>query len=320
MASYAQACCCEGGSDIDCPGSCNHAASYQVTQITGSYRFQSYVSDYSGCGQDCLFVEHDLQLNWVQLAPITVTKVSNPASTKCCYQGSGTMIVTGSLLVNQIHTGGPSPCQDPYVQTDTFNFEHDVPFTITVTCTGPVPGCTRTPTTSRAWNHTLHICDFPIACSFEKVDGDCDTCPTSTALSLRCGGGTVSYITDLGALPAVDQDSGCLGYWQPGLLCNGNAPYPAMAANAGAYGPFAIFLDGECSEQDPQDPCTLSVQTQCFLPHDADCDLLVSPWLCPLRADLRSYCGGTDWSGGPAPDCRFDVLQSGCTTMPWRYA
>ena len=322
MASFAQGCCCGGDGGLTCPGSCSFASSYTVSQITGGYSYQASTSQYSGCGQTCSFVDHHLQISWVQLnAPTTMTRVTDAATGRCCYQGSGTLAVTGSLELTQLHTGGPPPCQDPTTETDTYYFAHDVPFTLTVTCTGPLPGCSRTPTTANAWRHTLHICDFPIVCNMEVLGGDCDTCPTNAPFSLRCCGGTVSYISDLGALPAVDQDSGCLGYWQAGTLCDGTAPYPAMASNAGTFGPFAIFLDEECSEQDPQDPCTMGIQTQCWLPHIGACNLLSSPWLCDLNAQLQSYCGSTDWSDGPGPGCIFDVIQSGCNgAMPWRYA
>lgn len=322
MASLApSSCCCEGGPPGEnCPLACTFDATYGVQGVAGSYSWSQQATQTSGCGQACLFVSHDIQVNWAQVGTWNVTRVNPGGGLPCCYQGAGTVAVYGTLTVVTTYTGGPPPCDDPFTVTTTYDFEADVPATITVSCTGPVPSCSYALPGSRGWHHTLHICDFPITCSHDVYEGDCDTCPTASPFALHCGGLTVSYLSDMVALDAIGiGQSGCLGWWN-WRQCGGAPPYPSMLVNVAAFGPAAVFLREECGEQDPYEPCSLGNQTSCYLSHNIECDLLTTPWLCTLSDEIRNRCGSVDWSGGPAPGCVVDIIQGGCAGgLPWTY-
>lgn len=312
MSTIHQACCCDNPNP--CSDSCNFGSSYAVTGIAGSYRWQQNVATNSSCGQVCLFKEHDLQLSWAQLGTMTVTR-SN-VSGVCCYKGTGTVTVSGTLTIVQTYTGGPPGCP-AQTRTDTYTFTRDVCCMVTVTCGGAF-SCGWTPATAVGWTHSLHIGDFLITCSHSDYTGDCDTCVSAADVALRCIGGVVSHLSDLKALNTITKaQTGCLGYYTYGI-CNGD-PYTAMHANVANYGPFGIVTDEECSEQDPYQSCTLPVKASALFSHRVDCSNLSTPWLCVVDSETKSFCGSTDQSVGPNAGCLTDYIQQGCGQIGWLY-
>lgn len=302
-------CCC---SEAPCSGTCAFASSYSVTGISGSFSHVRYTVQ-RDCGNACQFRDWSLSLSWVQVGALVVTKQTAPGGgTPCCYHGEGTVTVTGTLTITDTYEDGICPDS---TQTYTYAFERDVPCAVEVTCGGGA-GCSYTPQ-SEGWRHTLHICDFLVTCSHGWDQGDCDTCPQPMGpYALRCIGGTVAYTSELVALDAIDR-TGCLGWYAAGC-CNA-CPFPAMATNR-QFGPFAIALSEECSEQDEYESCSLGVVTNAFLSTRIDADPLTSPWLAQADVDSKSNCGSVDFSGGPSPTCVTDIIQGGCSTMPWDYA
>lgn len=303
-------CCCN---ETPCSGTCAFASSYSVTGIAGSYAFSRQQGP-QGCGQVCFTRSFELDIDWVQLGPLVVTKQFSPGGVApCCYHGEGTVVVTGTLTITEVYAGGICPDQ---TQTYTYTFARDVPCAVTVSC-GNQHACGFSVADPPGWTHTLHICDFLVTCSHEGIEGDCDTCPQSTnPYALRCVGGTVSYLTDIVAPDAIAA-SGCLGWYTRGQC--GAAPFPDMILNVAQAGPFGIMLDGECGEQDPYESCTLGPSTNVLLSTRVDSGPLV-PWLADPADTTKSPCGSTDWSGGPSETCSIDIIQSGCGgAMPWDY-
>jgi len=269
----------------------------------------------SGCGQTCLFQGHALTVNWQQIGSMTVTRQS--VGGICCYKGTATIRVYGSLQIDQTYTGGPPGC-DAQSQTNTYTFDRDVCATITVSC-GGVYSCGWTPATPPGWTHTIHIGDFLVTCSHDQFAGDCDTCLSVNQIALRCVGGTVSYLSDLKALNTITKaQTGCLGYYARGDC--GTETYAAMHANTAVHGPFGIVSDEECSEQDEYQSCTLGVRpTGNVCLNRFDCDNLSTPYLCIVDTLTKSFCGGTDESVGPNANCLTDILQTGCGQITWLY-
>lgn len=312
MSTIHHACCC-GEQSGPCADSCDFASSYAVNGIAGSYIFESEWDAFD-CGQACSFRSFRIEVNWIQVGPLVVTRQAAPGGgAPCCYRGQGMLLVTGSVTITDTYRDGICP---DYEQTSTFDFERDVPCAITVGC-GGTAGCGFTVTNPPGWTHTLHICDFLVTCSHEAIEGDCDSCYwTVGPFALRCVGGTVSYVSNLVA-PNNLNGTGCLGYYA-GSQCSGY-PFPDMIANRTTHGPFAIVADEECSPQDEYDPCTLPVTTLAFLSTRIDSDPLVSPWLAAADAASKSACGGVSTTVGPSEGCRYGLFQLGCTTMPWNY-
>lgn len=304
-------CCCN---EAPCSGTCAYASSYSVTGIAGSYSFSRQQLP-QGCGNLCFTRSFQLDIDWVQVGSLVVSKVFSAGGVApCCYHGEGTLAVSGTLTITEIYKDGI--CADQ-TETYTYAFERDVPCAVTVSC-GNQHACGFSTADPPGWTHTLHICDFLVTCSHEGIEGDCDTCPEAqTPVALRCVGGTVSYLTDIVAPDAIAA-SGCLG-WYTRQQC-GDAPFPEMLANSTITGPFGIAADDECSAQDEYESCTLGNIAAGFLYTRVDSDPLTSPWLADPAATTKAPCGSTDFSGGPSETCIIDIIQGGCGgAMPWDY-
>jgi hypothetical protein len=311
MTAKARCCCTE----TPCSGTCAFASSYSVSGIEGSYSFSRQQGP-QGCGNVCFTRSFSLNLTWSQVGALVVSKVTSTGGVApCCYHGEGTLVVSGTLTITEIYEDGI--CADQ-TETYTYTFERDVPCAVTVSCGGQ-HACGFSTADPPGWTHTLHICDFLVTCSHEGFEGDCDTCYEPYGpFALRCVGGTVSYLSAIVAPDAIAA-SGCLG-WYARQQC-GDAPFPEMLNNTGIVGPFGIVADGECSQQDEYESCTLGNVTAGFLYTRVDSDPLASPWLADPASTTKSACGSTDWSGGPSASCTIDIIQGGCSgAMPWEYA
>jgi hypothetical protein len=300
-------CCCDPS---PCARTCDFGSSYLVSGIAGSYSFSRQQAP-QGCGQVCFTRSFTITVNWQQLGPIVVTRqTSSGGFQPCSYGGQGTVVVTGTLTITEIYAGGICPDQ---VQEYSYSFANDVPCAVTLTC-GLGPACSfATAGNAPGWNHTLHICDFPITCSHEGIGGDCDSCPEPFGpFSLWCVGGTVSYLSDIISPDAIVA-RGCLGFYKPGTTV-----FPTMAANSAIAGPFGVMLSDECGGQDLPLPCTLGVGTAAFLSTRVD-TATFTPWFDEPSETTKSPCASTDWSGGPSSSCTISIIQGGCG-IPWQYS
>lgn len=308
-------CCCN---ETPCSGTCAYASSYSVTGIAGSYSF-SRQNPPGDCGFVCFTRSFQLDIDWVQVGALVVTKQYSPGNVApCCYEGAGTLLVTGTLTIVEQYWGGPSEC-GTVTQTYTYTFERDVPCAVTVSC-GNQHACGFSTADPPGWTHTLHICDFLVTCSHEGIAGDCELCPEAQPpVALRCVGGTVSYLSDLVAPDAIGP-TGCLGWYTRGQ-CGQDPPFPEMLANTAITGPFGIVASEECSPQDEYESCTLGYINAGFLFTRVDSDPLNTPWLADPAETTKAPCGSTDWSGGPSETCTADILQMTCGgSMPWGYS
>lgn len=313
MSNYAYQCCC--GAAGNCPESCGFASSYTVNGVVGQYIFEKQQALYN-CGQVCLFRSYRIEVNWTQIGAIVLTRSSTILNPPCCYRGNGMLLVTGTVFIKDEYIGGICPDE---TEQRTYTFTRDVPFSITVECAGPNSACSFSVASGKSWIHTLHICDFLVTCSDSGLQGDCDTCVSASGpFALRCVGGKVSYLSAMVGLNAITA-SGCRGYYG-GSQCNGY-PYPAMIANSGIYGPFAIVTDEECSGQDEYQSCTLPTTLNGFLPTRVDFSALSTPWLIDVDIETKSFCGATNRAVGPNANCQVIYYQLGCTGgIPWTYA
>ena len=290
MSNHSMMCCCELPID-DCADSCDCASSYAVNAINLTYRWQREVNlgsgwscsacpaNESGCGH----TYEDFQATTQLLTPFTITKQTfGTGSTQvCCYRGTGTIRIYGSLNIGWEYYCGEQNC--PTTSRDeTFTFDRETCVCVQVVCAPGNPGCAGLPSGPK-WLVAVEIGDFIVTCSYDQwqIPFDCDPyCPydLQDPKAIRNGGASVLFSVPLKCLTNIlSGDWSCLG-WHNTVVCGDPTP-PSQGGNAcfensGAAnpnGPFGMDLEGECLPGVDDEDCIdapISAGSTSFLNHN----------------------------------------------------
>lgn len=324
-------CCCDIETPV-CENTCRCASSYSVDSLQGSYSYTNELDhgsfwNCSSCpGYACYETWHEITVNWELVDPMTLTEVSIPGSlpAACCYKGTGTVRVYGSIKITERYRCGPtgeSGCPD-------WEEVHDIPFDkqtcvcLTVKC-GTVPDCLGLHA-GAGWIHQVEIGDFIATCSIELRGGyaDCERCyddppPGFGPISIRVHGGVVAYKTPLSKCHdgLLASDWSCLGFRRyldncptqdpdfPENNCFNNMPLSYVFV-----GPFGLTPAGECSEGQDDTPCVDPLVTAPWfynniLPHPSALPADQVQPVCGFFSNQIFLCNGT---------IRQDIGQGSC--------
>ena len=321
-------CCCEV-TPADCSESCECATSYTINALQGQYRYEETL-DYgslwscSACLSqgNCSATWWGIQVAWALVGPMVITRCPSPSGVGCCYRGTGTVRVQGSVDYTYKWQCNDLPGCPAFESTQTWTFDTETCVCVTVTCeaspTGSNVGCNGS-VPGAAWRHNVQIGDFIVTCSAELwYDSGCDpVCPVQASpVALRCQGGSVDYLTPLVCLNTLmPADWLCAGWMvdDPSCCALPGTCFTTVGRNA-RRGPFGVQLEGECSPGQDDFPCldagqpsagTALWHTNFFAPS--------TPPLCGAWGYSANICNGT---------IRLDAAQSGCTPVgaPITYA
>lgn len=187
MTNIAPLCCCENTGEVvlnDCEDICSLPSTLAVNALSGSYevsRVENFTAVTTPPCTGCLggvvqagaLRNFFIKANWLQTAPIVLTRYGT-RRTGCCYYGYGMMTMRAELTYEQIHrccTSGdatiPVPradCRDVQTYTRTLT---NLPFCMTITCDVSRVGCGYTSPNPSLDVHVA-ICDFWLAPSVEQ--------------------------------------------------------------------------------------------------------------------------------------------------------
>jgi hypothetical protein len=253
VSNLSMQCCCEL-EPPDCSGACECATSYSVDSIAFPYRYQREVDFGSNwncntCPSQalCSTEYHEMNMSVALFAPFTITRTAAP---ECCYVGTGTVVVTGTLKLGWIYDCGISPRKE--VEVD-YSFERTTCVCVTVTCQPGPPG------TAAVWVVQIEVGDFIVTCTHDQwFTGDCDTpwvYPLPTPVAIRCGGGSVRYEAPLRCLDTLFPSEFTCGGYSGQRPCPVGDPCFDIAGGANPRGPFGSFFEEECSTGQDDDPC-----------------------------------------------------------------
>lgn len=256
--------CCCGGTD-PCAHSCDFDESYNFSAMSFQYFWVNYVAPYA-VGSDCCFdlISAEVNIDGIQGSPFNVTKLPNPDSVPCCYNGIFAMLLTGTVTYSWAYYppfGAPAE-----VYSTTYPINVEVPAEINITCQGG------------AWYYEIAFCHFQVACSTPILTNDCEEAHATVDVGLRCAGGTITYWSELKALDLVTPaDIWGINFCANNIFgcgdptdCSGSSPcsptpgsphnsglldYNAGYLSEGADMFCGIYTTEECSEQDPFPPC-----------------------------------------------------------------
>jgi hypothetical protein len=269
VSNHSMMCCCEIP-PADCADSCDCASSYAVNAINLTYSWQREVNlgggwncscpDSQGCGHTYENFQATTQL----LTPFTVSKVTTSPGV-CCYRGTGTIRVYGTLNLGWEYYCGQQNCPTTF-KDDTFTFDRETCVCVHVVCDPNASGCVGLPAGAK-WLVTVEIGDFIVTCSYDvwDVPFDCDPyCPfdTQQPQAIRNGGGAVQFVVPLKCLSSILSGEWSCNGWQNSTVCGDPTP-PAQGGNAcfnnsgsqNVRGPFGMDLEAECSPGQDDDDC-----------------------------------------------------------------
>jgi hypothetical protein len=265
VSNHSMMCCCEG-TPQDCADSCDCASSYLVNAISLTYRWQKEVDigsawNCNSCPSEasCGHIYEDFAATTQLLTPFTITKqtLGTGSNQVCCYRGTGTIRVYGTLNIGWEYYCGEEEC--PVTSRDeTFIFDRETCVCVHVVCAPNASGCVALPSGPK-WAVTVEIGDFIVTCSYDQwqVPFDCDPyCPfdLQQPRAIRSGGASVQFVVPLKCLTSILSGEWSCNGWQNRLVC-GDPTSPSQGGdacfdNSGAAngkGAFGMRLESECS-------------------------------------------------------------------------
>lgn len=314
--SLHRSCCC--GEPSDCSATCCNT-SYTVAPFNLPYTFERTVTGTS-CGQGyCYRRSYTIALNVIHGGGTVLTRTVLAGGASCCYRGTTTLQVTGTVTIEEVFEAGNNLCPPPdnlgKTVVHTYNFDRDVCACFTVTCSNKIDACNYTH--APGLQHTLEVGDFVIVCDHEGFTADCDTCPTPYGpWQLRSVGARFAWSSDVGCLTALANKK-CLGWWPPadqacGPVGEYGLCYANLQTNVASAGPFGIVQQEEC-DQGRIDNCTDDSFGGVFLPTIFTGE---PPAISNL---LQSPCPNVDTDYNPCPTINIAIRQQGGCPFSWAY-
>ncbi len=190
------------------------------------------------------------------IVPITEVVLQKHETDKsgifCCYHQSFEVRIEGLF---KVYWDFDLPFSVECVEENEYEFNEIVPACITVFCF------------ANKWYYNLTICHFTVTCSHEELLSDCEgydgqnICASDSPVALICAGMSTSWLSDIGALDAVDGPAFRYGEGicpPESEICptGGYCTYWNIHQLVGGSGAFmGIYRADECSAQDKWEPC-----------------------------------------------------------------
>lgn len=253
MSNLRHKCCC-----ADVPSLCDRlccSTSYNVGNFSFNY-MMAYTITGTTCNQlYCFKRNYSISLTFQKTGAFVVSLDTAQSGSACCYTGTGNILVTGTVTVEEILIAN-NQCSPPgpFVNTNTYTVNQE-----TCCCISATPLCLQSAQTCTgivgpALIHQLEIGDFVVTCNHEGIVGDCDTCMSQYGpYGLRCIGGRFSWASNIDCLDVVTP-TGSLGWHYPQIVCGKSPCFSNISLLDG--GPFAIHLIDECSAGVDDHSCT----------------------------------------------------------------